>query len=80
VSVFELWARFHWEPGDCFKCEHDAIPVTRLGVLEGAAGAVELFACRACTFRLEHQLHGALSGTHVPPRRPMSPRIRGRAS
>jgi hypothetical protein len=69
VRPTELWQRFTWSPGECFKCERSGVPVTALGTLEGVDSSVELFACKACTFRLELRLHGELSSPRT--RRPL---------
>jgi hypothetical protein len=69
VRPTELWQRFTWTPGECFKCERSDVPVTPVGVMEGVAGCAELFTCQPCTFRLELRLHGGLSSQRN--RRPM---------
>jgi hypothetical protein len=70
----ELRPGLPWDDGECFKCERSDVPVTPIGVLEGSSGAVELFSCYGCTFRLETYLHGTLSGTYQAPRLPLNPR------
>ena len=70
----ELSARFVWEPsGECFTCERSGVPVTHTGVLEDSHGALELFACLPCIFRLEYQAHTRRQGeAQRPVRRPLS--------
>ncbi len=63
-----------WSSGECFKCEDSDVPVTHLGVLEGAGGAVELFACQGCAFRLESRYTGVPQGTHRPAAHPLRAR------
>lgn len=52
-----------------FKCEHGGLPVTALGVCEGVDNSAELFAGKACTFRLWLRLHGELNSLRT--RRPL---------
>jgi hypothetical protein len=56
----ELWSRFDWQGGNCFRCERTGLPVTEIGEIAVAATAFPLFACQWCVFRLE-QLHWTMS-------------------
>jgi len=53
----ELWSRFNWKAGNCFKCEQVDVQVSEVGEISVAGNpALPLHACRPCVFRLE-QLH-----------------------
>jgi len=53
----ELWSRFDWASGNCFKCDQVGVLVAEVGEISVAGSpALPLHACRPCVFRLE-QLH-----------------------
>ncbi|MFC8520136.1 hypothetical protein [Streptomyces sp. NPDC057257] len=56
----ELWSRFAWHDGSCFRCEQRGIPVAEIGDIAVAGETFPLFACQRCVFRLE-QLHWTMS-------------------
>ncbi|MFF6786853.1 hypothetical protein [Streptomyces sp. NPDC012510] len=56
----ELWSRFDWQTGSCFRCEQTNVPVAEVGEISVAGTAFLLFACQWCVFRLE-QLHWTMS-------------------
>lgn len=56
----ELWGRFDWQVGSCFKCEQTGVPVAEVGDIAVADVVFPLFACQRCVFRLE-QLHWTMS-------------------
>lgn len=35
----ELWSRFDWQGGNCFRCERTGLPVTKIGEIEVAGTA-----------------------------------------
>ncbi|MFM9583571.1 hypothetical protein [Streptomyces caniscabiei] len=56
----ELWGRFDWQNGSCFRCEQTGVPVAEIGDITVADRAFPLLACQVCVFRLE-QLHWTMS-------------------
>ncbi|MEU6376542.1 hypothetical protein [Streptomyces sp. NPDC046909] len=56
----ELWSRFDWQHGNCFRCEQTGVPVAEIGDITVADVTFSLFACQRCVFRLE-QLHWTMS-------------------
>lgn len=56
----ELWDRFGWKNGSCFRCERTNVPVAEVGEIAVAGTAFPLCACQRCVFRLE-QLHWTMS-------------------
>lgn len=60
LSPGELWGRFDWQNGSCFRCEQTGVPVAEIGDIAVADRAFPLFACQWCVFRLE-QLHWTMS-------------------
>jgi len=56
IGPVDLWARFAWTRGTCFRCETKGVPVATVGAIEVREIPVELRACHYCVFRLE-QLH-----------------------
>ncbi|MEU6379467.1 hypothetical protein [Streptomyces sp. NPDC046909] len=52
----ELWSRFDWRIGSCFRCEQTGVPVAEIGDITVAEVPFSLYACQRCVFRLE-QLH-----------------------
>ncbi|MCD7438950.1 hypothetical protein K4B79_12020 [Streptomyces lincolnensis] len=55
----ELWSRFEWQRGNCFKCDGTDLPVAEIGEIQSADYVFRLLACHQCVFRLE-QLHWAM--------------------
>lgn len=66
----ELWGRFGWQDGSCFRCERTGVPVADIGEITVVGRAFPLSACQWCVFRLE-QLHYTMSERAV--RRPNAP-------
>ncbi|MDX3613069.1 hypothetical protein [Streptomyces europaeiscabiei] len=60
VRPGELWSRFDWATGNCFRCEQTNVPVAEVGEIAMAGTAFPLCACQRCVFRLE-QLHWTMS-------------------
>ncbi|GAA3899724.1 hypothetical protein GCM10023084_60230 [Streptomyces lacrimifluminis] len=56
----ELWGRFGWQGGSCFRCEQTGVPVAEIGEITVAGRTFPLSACQRCVFRLE-QLHHTMS-------------------
>lgn len=56
----ELWSRFDWWVGSCFRCERTGVAVAEVGEIAVADTAFPLLACQWCVFRLE-QLHWNMS-------------------
>ncbi|MFE0739123.1 hypothetical protein, partial [Streptomyces sp. NPDC058855] len=56
----ELWGRFDWQNGSCFRCEQIGVPVAEIGEMTVAGRVFPLSACQWCVFRLE-QLHYTMS-------------------
>ncbi|MGW7045581.1 hypothetical protein ACWGDT_23365 [Streptomyces avermitilis] len=74
----ELWSRFDWQDGSCFRCEQTGLPVAEIGKITVAGRAFPLSACQSCVFRLE-QLHYTMSERavrrqNVPSPTPLHPR------
>lgn len=60
LTPSELWSRFDWQEGSCFRCEQTGILVAEVGEISLAGRAFPLSACQWCVFRLE-QLHYTMS-------------------
>ncbi|MFF9101587.1 hypothetical protein ACF1AU_13535 [Streptomyces rubrogriseus] len=60
VRPGELWSRFDWADGSCFRCEQTNVPVAEVGEITVAGTVLPLCACQWCVFRLE-QLHWTMS-------------------
>ncbi|MFC9228314.1 hypothetical protein ACFTZI_04990 [Streptomyces decoyicus] len=56
----ELWGRFEWTMGSCFRCEQQDTKVAVIGEISARGIDVLITACRLCVFRLE-QLHWTLT-------------------
>ncbi|WP_321162668.1 hypothetical protein [Streptomyces sp. SHP 1-2] len=66
VKPQQLWQRFEWISGSCFRCERLDVEVTVIGSIAVGNVEVEIHACRKYVFRLE-QLHWALIGRQSQP-------------
>ncbi|MER7508952.1 hypothetical protein ABTX82_11405 [Streptomyces lavendulae] len=62
----QLWQRFEWTSGSCFRCERLDVEVAVIGSIAVGEVEVEIHACRKCAFRLE-QLHWVLIGRQSRP-------------
>ncbi|WP_326581782.1 hypothetical protein OG889_24090 [Streptomyces sp. NBC_00481] len=68
----ELWSRFDWQGGSCFRCERTGLPVTEIGDIAVAGETFALQACQWCVFRLE-QLHYTMSERALRRQGPRTP-------